>query len=303
MGAASQIRRLLSSFLVERSARRLELEGSAKRAPTYALIQVESSQTGLFELQIFTISKLFDRVFVVWPGIETPSRHPKNVEVFTSDQGIDSRWNLLKNCSDGFVFPISLIKPIQPTHVAHLKRHLFATGGANAVALHNFGFHESLTADEVESAFDLVPMPLVDPDYSILDQRFWKLGGSEFESGTESEALATQAHQRTFGLYACNDALAESSLVKPSTLTFSRFDLIESALRVPKLLQQVTPSKMQLWYKAWDALGAKGDTGSSAELQSSLSELLSKNPSLSNTAKVATRKLLGRKTRPQGARS
>ncbi len=303
MGAVTDLRRLLGSTFVEQIARRLEREGSAKRAPNFTLIQVDASQTGLFEMQISTIAKLFDRVLVVWPEPERPSRLPDNVEVFTAEDGVVSRWQLLKKCSEGFVFPVSLVKPIQPSHVAHLKRHLFAAGGANAVGLHNFATDKALAPGQTESAFDLVPMPLIDPDYAVIDQRFWKLGGSEFEQGDDAVDLAFQAHRRDFALYACNDALAQPRLSKPSDLVFSRFDLVEAALRVPKLVQNLTPASLQLWHKTWDALGVKAEAGSSSELQESLSELLAKNDSVAKTAKAATRKLLGKKTKPQGARS
>jgi hypothetical protein len=88
MGAVTDLLRLLGSAFVEQIARRLEREGSAKRAPNFTLIQVDASQTGLFETQISTIAKLFDRVLVAWPEPERPSRLPGNVEVFTAEGGV-----------------------------------------------------------------------------------------------------------------------------------------------------------------------------------------------------------------------
>ncbi|NDH65841.1 MAG: hypothetical protein EBY26_05645, partial [Microbacteriaceae bacterium] len=193
MSAVTKFRSVASSFVVSQIARRLEKTGAAKRAPSHAIIQVEASQTGLFESQISSLATQFDRVLAVWPDEKTPGRLPKNVEIFTPSSGTSSRWQLLSKSADCLVFPVSLIKPIQQNHVAHLKSHLFATGGANSVGLYNFSPLKTETQGELESALDLVPMPILDPDYSIIDQRFWKLTGSEFEGVAESSALAQEA--------------------------------------------------------------------------------------------------------------
>jgi hypothetical protein len=303
MSAVTKLRSVASSFVVSQIARRLEKTGAAKRAATHAIIQVEASQTGLLAAQIEFLSAQFDRVLAVWPDEQAPGRLPRNVEVFTPSSGITSRWQLLGQSTDCFVFPVSLIKPIQQNHVAHLKRHLFATGGANSVGLFNFGPFKAETEGQLESALDLVPMPILDPDYSIIDQRFWKLTGSEFEGLAESSALAQEGHARTFGLYACNDSLAVSHIPRNAPSRFSRFDLVEAALRLPKLIQKLTPDNLQTWTKAWDSLGAKGELGSSTELSGSVAAILARNDAFARSSKTATRKILGSKAKKLGVLS
>jgi hypothetical protein len=303
MSAVTKFRSVASSFVVSQIARRLEKTGAAKRAPSFAIIQVEASQAGLFDSQLDFLSAKFDRVLAVWPEEKPLSRLPNNIELFTPSSGITSRWQLLSKCADCFVFPVSLIKPIQQNHVEHLKRHLFATGGANSVGLYNFGSAKDDTQSELESALDLVPMPLIDPDYSIIDQRFWRLSGREFGGVSESSAMAHEAHVRNFGLYACNDSLAASSIPRNTPLRFSRFDLVEAALRLPKTLEKLTPGNLKTWTKAWDSLGAKGVRSESSELSSSAVSLLAKNDAFAKNAKTAARKLLGTKTKKQGVLS
>jgi len=303
MSALSDLRQAVRSFVVSKSARHLERTGAAKRAATFAILHVEASQTGLFESQISSLSTQFDRVLAVWPNEQSPSRLPKNVELFTLASGVKSRWQLLNRCADGFVFPVSLIKPIQPNHADHLKRHLFVVGGANAVGLYNFDSSSPLVRDEDESTLELVPMPILDLDYAVIDQRFWKLTGREFQSFDGLSELALEAHARGFGLFACNDSLAESNLPKRANHLFSRFDLVEMALRNPKLLHRLTLSDLNVWTKAWDSLGAKRETPSPSELLISTGLALEKNPTFSKTTKTAARKLLGALKKPQGVRS
>ncbi len=303
MDAVSKILKRLASIIVDRYARRLEIESGAKRGLSHALLQVEPSQTSLFELQIPSLAKTFDVVQVAWPLAEKPARLPNNVHLFTPTDGYVSRWQLLPKCEAGFVFPISLIKPIRLTHASHLKRHLFAAGGASAVGLVNL--HSAVEASELkdESALNFVPMPILDLDYAIFDQRFWKLTGEEIDLSNESLSFANLAQKRNFSLYACHDSLAQALLTKPTSQNFSRLDLIESALKIPRLVTELDPSALQVWVKAWDSIGAKNDGPAAAEVQEALVTLLAKNELLAGKSKAAARKLLGRTAKPQGARS
>lgn len=302
MGALSKIRQAIGAAAVGQYTRHLERKGVISKAPTYALIQVEASQIELFQGQAQMLARVFDKVLAVWPSAEAPSRLPKNIELFLPASGIVSRWQLLQNCTEAFVCPVSLTKPIQTSHVSHLKKHLFEVGGANAVGLHNFKTQQPVLDEPTESASELIPMPMIDLDYAIFDQRFWALRGNVFDSADSAEAFAREAHRRTFGLFVCNDPLAESSLNKTANHRFSRFDLVESALRAPKVLQRLTPVKLQGWVKAWDALGVQGEQASPTELSQTVSSQLEKNEAFARSAKTATRKLLAVKNHRVGVK-
>ena len=293
MSALSNLRRAIGAAAVRQYARHLERKGSVTKALTCALVQVEASQIELFQGQAQMLSEVFDKVLAVWPVDHAPSRLPKNVELFLPESGISSRWELLRECTDCFVCPISLTKPIQKSHVTHLKKHLFSVGGANAVALHNFRAHQTVVDGQPESAAALIPVPMIDPDYAIFDQRFWGLRGNVIDASDSAEAFASEAHRRSFGLYACNDALAESRLKRGARQSYSRFDLVETALRAPKVIQKLTPEMLQLWIKAWDSLGVQGENASSAEISQELLSQLEKNEAVAKSAKTATRKLIG----------
>lgn len=302
MGVFGQIRSRIEKILVSNTSRRLEAEGRVKRAPTFALLAVEPSQLALFEQQISQLSKRFDRVIALWPKAETPRKLPANVELVELSSNVTSRWHLIEKCSDGFVFPISLLKPLQADHVSHLKQHLFAIGGANLVALHKFDWNEATEGVQAEHDLSLIPVPIVDPDYAIFDQRFWKLGGDAFVGENEAVALAGQARARQFGMVACNDLLAESVLPRIASHSFERLDLVEQVVRSPRLVKAASPATLGLWASTWDALGAKFDKRSSSELQETLREMLERNKSFSDDPANHVKTLVGKTTRQRGQR-
>jgi hypothetical protein len=248
---------MLSSLMT-----RIFPKSTLNRAPSYGLLQVAECETATFTENIARLAGIFNSVVVLWPeGISLPTL-PSNVNLFTASAGLTNRWQLIKHCSDGFVFPISLAKSVDENHASRLKKHLFATGGSAAVGMFDFEDLIGATADSVDSAFALVPMPEIDVDYAVFDQRFWKLTGEEFAENSESMILSIQAFKRGFGLYACNfqGPLTNVSTAEPSI--FSRGDLAESALRNPLFLERQNDQSVSIWFAVWDAMGIAEDAES-----------------------------------------
>ena len=300
MTVLAGVKRQILSLAVGRASKKLVATGQVKSAPTYALLEVRAGQTGAFGLQIPSISSQFDKVIALWPNTELPQKLPKNVSLFAATENLVSRWQLLDHCVDGFVFPISLVKPIQTDHVKHLKRHLFAIGGANSVGLlcvdsasaHQDGLNHGNT--------DLVPMPVLDPDFAILDQRFWKLNGEKFVNESGGVVLAGEALARGFGLFACNHATSVSKFTKRVDTAVTRADVLEMILRNPKLLKNISDSAILRWSQVWDKYGLKTEISSSAEIEEKLIKSFEKSALIEGNGQVLIKKLLGKRRRVRG---
>lgn len=213
----------------------LESKNEVQRAPRYGLIQVELSQVTGFKSQIGQLAAQFDEVLVLWPNQEIPTRTPSNVQIFAVGGRLTSRWQLVSKCEDGFIFPISLVKPIQKDHAEHLLKHLFHIGGASAVGLMNLQGVTGESYEPTEAANRLVLAPRLDVDYSVIDQRFWKLDASAI-NGNETESFATQASARGFGLFVCDHAL--STPFRRSRIEPARTEqLLEQFIRYPQTIK------------------------------------------------------------------
>ena len=252
-------------------------KSTLNRAPSYGLLQVTEGETRMFTENIARFARIFNSVVVLWPeGISLPEV-PRNVTLFTASPGLKNRWQLIKHCSDGFVFPISVVKPLAENHASRLKQHLFATGGSAAVGMFNFEGLIGVTTDSVESAFALVPMPEIDVDYAVFDQRFWKLTGEEFAEHADSRTLAIQAFKRGFGLYACNSQIPLTKVSSAESSIFSRGDLAESALRNPLFLERQNDQSVSVWFKVWDAIGIEEEADSLETKETLLENLHGRN--------------------------
>lgn len=300
MTIVAGIKRQIVSFAVGRASRKMLASGQVKLAPTYALLEVRPDQIGIFDLQIASVSSLFDKILVLWPNENLPTQVPKNTKIFAASESLSNRWQLISHCSDGFVFPISLVKPIQPDHVNHLKRHLFSIGGANAVGLLCLDPKSAHETGDSHHAADLVPVPVIDPEYAIIDQRYWKLSGDQFVDESGGIILAQEARDRGFGLFACNHALTNSKFSKRIKTSLSRVNLIESTLRNPKVLRTATDETLQLWVQIWNRFGLNTEVCSGLEFETTLSKALEKNQNLNQNIQSHVKSLLGSKRKTRG---
>lgn len=294
------IKRQIVSFAVGRASRKMLASGQVKLAPTYGLLEVRPNQIGIFELQIASISSVFDKILVLWPNENLPTQVPKNTKLFAASESLSNRWQLINHCNDGFVFPISLVKPIQPDHVNHLKRHLFSIGGANAVGLLCLEAGSAHETGDNHHGADLVPVPVIDPEYAIIDQRYWKLSGDQFVGESGGIVLAQEARDRGFGLFACNHALSNSKFSKKIETPLSRENLIESTLRNPRVLRAATDESLRMWVQVWNRLGLNTEVCSSLEFETTLTKALEKNQNLNQNIQSHVKSLLGKKRKIRG---
>jgi hypothetical protein len=299
MGA---MRSKLRAQIVSRVRKSLEFNENVKRAPTFALLEVEPSQLEVLARQAGALSKQFDKVIVLLPELTTLNRVPQNFEVFEKTPLLHSRWQLLQHCDAGFVFPVSLAKPIASNHVTHLKGHLFAVGGPNAIALHNFGSEASENLNHKDGLTGLVPMPILDPDYAIFDQRFWGLPAETFVDEHESIAFSGAARAREFGLFCCPNEACKTSIPEGPSLSYERLDLAETLVRNPALLKSASLENIDFWSKTWDSLGVKSDPHHSDELEATLNHHLAKNSALNDKTTHVAAKIIGKTTNKKKVR-
>ena len=280
--------------VVSLAIKRLESDEQLRRAPTYALLQAELSQLDLLKKRLRSLSEQFDQVLVLLPERTATMSSHQNVQFFEKNHSLQSRWQLLDHCSDGFVFPVSLAKQITADHVKHLKSHLFAVGGANAIGLHNFGAGNRNIFDHKDALSGLVPMPIIDLDYAIFDQRFWGLSGLSLEDQLESVAFAEASKARGFGLFSCPDASCSSIIPKKYSSPYSRLDLAETLVRNPALLKKAGMETIDFWVDTWDYLGLKSGPEGSIELETTLTTYLGKNPGVTMDANLVVSRIVGK---------
>jgi hypothetical protein len=241
--------------VLQKLVTRLLPKSTLKRAPSYGLIQVTEHETQLFTKNIAHFAKIFEFVIVLWPEGSSLPTIPSNVKVFSAGRSLTNRWQLIKHCSDGFVFPVSVRKPIELNHVTKLKSQLFAVGGTSAVGIFDFQGFVGDTVDSVDADFALVPMPEIDVDYAVIDQRFWKLSGEEFQGNEDSRNLAIQARKKGFGLFASKSVFPIENFTPAQPLIFSMEELAESALRNPFFLEKQNDESISFWLKFWNSMG------------------------------------------------
>lgn len=295
MAVASAFKRVIQDSLTGMLGRRLEKRGLVQSAPTYALLEVKSNQYRNLALQIESLSSQFDYVKIVAHSSELPDIKQKNVELFVSNTTIQTRWNLLSTCHDGFVFPISLEKPVAKDHVQHLKQHLFVVGPGAAVGLLNLARTES-DEDSRHREIDLVPVPALDLDYSVFDQRYWSL--SESKLGQENEeSLSQEAKARGFALFACHSAEVPTRPTKLRKLDITRADLIENLLDAPRLARTLDAERVLELARVWNSFGLKKITELSGGVEKSLKKLLAKGIEDETQVSTLTKILLGKSTK------
>jgi len=284
----------LKRGIVSSIAKKADLAGTNGRAPSYALLQLEASQIDTFNRVASMLAKEFDHVLVLKPENVEPKKVPSNVQIFDESSDLKSRWQLLGKCDDGFVFPISLLKPIEKDHARWLKDLLFAIGGANAVAFHNFSGDQS-GFDADGKIAGLVPVPQIDPDYSVFDQRFWGLSYKDFDQWDDASSLCNSARQREFGLFAFPRASAASSLSAKPKHIMPRIELLETLVRNPGSLKRLDGETLDWLAKFWNSAGAKSPAKTPLELEESLTKILQKSSSVKEDAEYVVSKLVGKK--------
>ncbi|MFM5903997.1 MAG: hypothetical protein ACKOOD_02795 [Microbacteriaceae bacterium] len=292
MSVVRAIKSGVGHLLANYVGRVLQSKNEVQRAPRYGLIQVELSQVTGFKSQIGQIAAQFDEVLVLWPNQELPPRPPSNVQFFAAGGRLTSRWQLVSKCEDGFIFPISLVKPIQKDHADHLLKHLFHMGGASAVGLMNL---EGLTGESyepTEAANRLVLAPTLDLDYTVIDQRFWKLDARAI-TGNESESFVAQASARGFGLFVCDHAL--SSPFRRSRIEPARIEqVLEQFIRYPQTIKALdlrAAHQCREMFGLAEALASEESQLLRAELNREFKRLLSKSHSDDSESSAIIEKL------------
>jgi hypothetical protein len=231
MSRENRIKRGIIRLLAGYVGRSMLAKGKVSRAPRYALMQVAESQVELFAAKVAPHARQFDKIVALWPaGVARPSV-PANVELHQATQKIGSRWQLVSKCSDGFIFPISLSKPIQSDHAALLLKLLFDSSGASAVGLANLQDLFELPDDRAAAAGKLLLAPHIDPDFAVIDQRYWRLADAAID-GDETEGLAFEAKQRGFALFVSDHPLA-TTFNRSTRTAVDLEQLAEQLIRYP----------------------------------------------------------------------
>lgn len=244
MSRENRVKRGILRLLAGYVGRSMLAKGEVSRAPRYALLQVAESQIDLFEAKISHLARQFDKIVAHWPaGVAKPSV-PANVELHQATQHLGSRWQLVSKCSDGFIFPISLSKPIQSDHVSLLLKMLFESGGASAVGLANLQDLFELPDDRAATSGRLLLAPHIDPDFAVIDQRYWRLADGVID-GDETEGLAFEAKQRGFALFVSDHPLA-TSFNRATRTAHDLEQLAEQLIRYPFAIRNLNERTARL---------------------------------------------------------
>jgi hypothetical protein len=236
----------------------LKRRNLVQKAPTYALIEVNDDTVEAFNRSTGALDKDFDTVVVLWGSMtESPQLSKKFVVVAKSEEGL-SRWSLLENCSDGFVFPLEAGSSRDKAQQAQLKSQLFKFGGHCIVSFANLAQYFDAGEPLSDTFAGPVLVAAANVNEMVFDERFLNLRTQKIHKDSETADLARLARSSGTPILAIQSVnQGHEGVLLPSlpATNNTRADLIELLLRNPKLAKVVNVRIARLWASVWAALG------------------------------------------------
>ena len=243
--------------------RLLEQRGLVQRAPNFALVEVTDSTIEAFIASVANLTTDIDRIVVLWHTSSPAPSLPKKFKLVEYSQQFESRWSLLQECGNGFVFPIRAGTSRTAAQQRELKTQLFSHGG-NCIA--GFANLKQFLDPDAPLAADFrgpVLVSSLDVNQVVFDQRFLKIKPSELALTTETQDLAALARRRQAPVLAIHSAELETSQRERRSFVeqhadswrTSRNELIENLIRIPSLSKQLNVRTARIWNSIWQGLG------------------------------------------------